>query len=113
MAFSSCEHARDCVLGVWGSAYLPSACLASCGLQGMVGPVHGLCCLLQPPPPALEGRLGESWPATHLIGLSQGVPLSFAKLGVSSPPHPPALLHKVLERSFPLLFSEAVGALLS
>lgn len=51
---SSFQHAQDCVLGARGSAYLPSACLASHGLQGMAGPALSLPRLLQPPP-ASEG----------------------------------------------------------
>lgn len=63
---SSFQHAWDCVLGARGSAYLPSACLASHGLQGMAGPAHSLPRSPQPPL-ALEGGAGQLT-AGHPLG---------------------------------------------
>lgn len=68
MAFSSCEHTRGCRLGARGSAYLPSVCLASCGLQGMAGPALRLRCSA-----CFGGELDGSWPAAHLCAVLKGL----------------------------------------
>lgn len=68
---SSCEHARDCVLGARGSAYLPSACLASHGLHGIAKsctqPAR-----LAAASPGFGGELGGSQPATHFLAFLKG-----------------------------------------
>lgn len=68
---SSCEHARDCVLGARGSAYLPLACLASHGLQGMAR----FCtqpAWLAAASPGFGGELGGSQSATHFSAFLKG-----------------------------------------
>lgn len=79
-----------------GSAYLPSACLASHGLQGMAGPAHRLPRLLQPPL-ALEGSCvahSQSPTSWHFL---RGAALS-------------PVLHGVWEAAF---LSRSIGAVLA
>lgn len=68
---SSCEHARDCVLGARGSAYLPSACLASHGLQGMAGSCTQPASLSSASP-SFGGELGSSQPAIPFLAFLKG-----------------------------------------
>lgn len=71
MAPSSCKHAQDCVLGAQGSAYLPSACLASHGLQSMARSCTQPASLLAASR-SFGGELGSSQPATHFLAFPKG-----------------------------------------